>query len=103
MERGTAVREVVRRVQAFDRIIPIGLVDQVIPFWNEIAQRASVMTERYAAVHATSGLDFQLRIREWLVHLLPVPQPDRDRPTRRPNPPVPHEATKLTHEELPCY
>ena len=76
--------EVVRRVQALHRIAPMVAVDEVVPVGDEVAEWAAVVAERDAAVHAATGLVFELLAAERLVHLLPVAQPDRDRtPYRR--------------------
>jgi hypothetical protein len=48
--------EVVRRVERLARVRPALRVDQVIPRRDQIAQRAALMAERDAAVHATRGL-----------------------------------------------
>ena len=52
--------EVVRRVQALDRVAPVVAVDEVVPVGDEVAERAAVVAERDAAVHAPPGLMAQL-------------------------------------------
>ena len=51
--------EVVGGVQALDRVAPVVAVDEVVPVGDEVAERAAVVAERDAAVHAAPGL--QLR------------------------------------------
>src|SRR5690606_38896915 len=52
-------REVVGRVQPVDTVAPAVLVDQVVPFRNQVAQRTTVVTERNTAVHAPAGLTLE--------------------------------------------
>ena len=74
--------EVVGGVQAVDRVLPVVAVDEVVPVGDQVAERAAVVAERDAAVHAAPGLTLQLVEREVLVDLLPVAQPHRHRPAR---------------------
>ena len=53
--------EVVGRVQALDRVAPVVAVDEVVPVGDEVAERAAVVAERDAAVHAPPGLLAQRR------------------------------------------
>ena len=55
--------EVVRRVQLADRVLPAVAVDEVVPVRDQVAQRAAVVAERHAAVHAARALVAQLRRR----------------------------------------
>ena len=64
--------EVVRGVETLDRVLPVVPVDQVVPVGDEVAERAAVVAERDAAVHAPAGLQLQRLLGEGLVHLLPV-------------------------------
>jgi len=48
--------EVVRGVQPLDGITPVVAVDEVVPVGDEVAERAAVVAERDAAVHAAPGL-----------------------------------------------
>ena len=50
------LREVVGRVQAVDRRLPAVAVDEVVPVGNQVAERAALMAERDAAVHAARAL-----------------------------------------------
>src|SRR5262249_46355617 len=74
--------EVVGRVQPLDGVTPAVLVDEIVPVGDEGAERATLMTERNAAVHAPRALLSQIVDREGQVHLLPVAQALGDRPRR---------------------
>ena len=52
--------EVVRRVQMRDRILPAVAVDEVVPVGDQVAERAAVVAEGHAAVHAARALLAQL-------------------------------------------
>ena len=89
--------EVVGGVQAIDGVAPVLAVDEVVPVGDEVAERAAVVAERDAAVHAPPGLVLHLLEVEVLVHLLPVAQAHRHRPPRRQVPLPLQEAGDLTH------
>ena len=72
--------EVVRGVQAVDRFAPVFAVDEVVPVRDEVAERAAVVAERDAAIHAAPGLFTQFRAVERLVHLAPVSDTHGDGP-----------------------
>src|SRR5262245_13682885 len=55
-ETAGPLREVVRRVQAVERLTPVVLVDQVIPVRDDVPERTALVAERDAAVHAPRGL-----------------------------------------------
>ena len=71
--------EVVGGVQPVGGVLPVVPPDQVVPLRDQVAQRAAVVAERDAAVHAPARLPLQAAGRERLVHLAPVPQPQVDR------------------------
>ena len=50
------LREVVGRVQALDRVAPVVAVDEVVPVGDDVAERAALVAERDAAVHAARRL-----------------------------------------------
>ena len=50
------LREVVGGVQPLDRAVPVVAPDQVVPLRDEVAERAALVAERDAAVHAAAGL-----------------------------------------------
>ena len=52
--------EVVRRVQLRDRLAPAIAIDEVVPVRDQVAQRAAVVAEGHAAVHAAGALRAQL-------------------------------------------
>ncbi len=73
------LREVVGRVQPLDGAAPVLPVGQVVPLGDEVPERAAVVAERDAAVHAAPGLlgdDGQEAAFD--VDLVPVPDPDID-------------------------
>ncbi len=51
--------EVVRRVQHFDRVLPVLMEHQVVEVRNDVVHRAAVVAERNAAVHAARALDLR--------------------------------------------
>ena len=71
--------EVVGGVQALHGVGPVVAVDEVVPLGDEVAQRAAVVAERDAAVHAARALLLGRLLVEGLVDLAPVAQADRDR------------------------
>ena len=93
--------EVVRRVQALHGVGPVVPVDQVVPFGNQIPERAAVMAERDAAVHAAGTLLLGRLLAEGLVDLAPVPQPDRHRSAPGQRAPELEESGRLTHARPP--
>ena len=64
--------KVVRRVEAIDRRVPLVPVDEVVPVRNQVAERASLMTERDTAVHAAGALLHQIAGRRRQIHFAPV-------------------------------
>ena len=64
--------EVVRRVQLVDRVAPAALVDQVVPVRDQVAERAAVVAERDAALHAAGALARGLVLRQDLEDLAVV-------------------------------
>jgi hypothetical protein len=48
--------EVVRRVELHDRVAPAVAVDEVVPVRDQVAERAALVAERDAAVHAARAL-----------------------------------------------
>ena len=91
--------EVVRGVQPVDGVAPVVAVDEVVPVGDQVAERAAVVAERDAAVHAAPGLGLRRGRREVLVDLLPVAQPHRHRPPRRQLAIPLQEAGRLTHAD----
>src|SRR4029078_10576745 len=52
--------EVVRAVQLLDRLGPAVAVDEVVPVGDQVPERAAVVAERDAALHATRALRAKL-------------------------------------------
>src|SRR5262245_7889058 len=96
------LREVVRRVQAIECLAPVVLVDQVVPVRNDVAQRAALVAERDAAVHAPGRLLGEVLDRVGQVVLAPVPQTLADGPRRRLLALDLEEAGDLTHWSRPA-
>src|SRR6185369_3655801 len=71
--------EVVRRVQALDRVLPAVPIDEVVPVGNDVPERATLVAEGNAAIHAARALDAELILRELLLELAPVLQTIGDR------------------------
>src|SRR5580700_5143495 len=65
-------REIVGGVQRDQRVLPLLAVDEVVPVRDQIVDRAPLVTERDAAIHAAHGLGTQHRLRKGFHELLPV-------------------------------
>ena len=76
------LREVVGRQQPRDRRLPAIPVDEVVPVRDQVAERAALMAERDAAVHAARALIGEHLRRVELVDLAPVLQALGDRAGR---------------------
>ncbi len=90
-------REVVRRVQPFDRGAPPIAIHEIVPVRNQVAERAALMAERNAAVHAARRLILQRRLLVRQRDFAPVAHALRDRARRRLLPLNLEEAGGLTH------
>ncbi len=93
--------EVVGGVQALHGPRPVVAVDQVVPLRDQVAERAAVVAERNATVHAPRALLLGLVLAEGLVDLPPIAQPHRHGAPTRQSPRVLHEARLLTHVRPP--
>ena len=96
-EASGELREVVGGVEPLDGIPPVALVHQVVPVGNEVAEGASVVAERNAAVHAAAGLLAERVVRERFVDLPPVAEADRNRSPIRELPVVLEESPCVAH------
>ena len=107
------LREVVGRVQPLDRLGPVVAAGEVVPLGDQVAQRAAVVAERDAAVHAPGGLlayrgdreDGVLTVLPGEVDVLPVHDPHVDGTPRRQRPLVLEEPGRVSHvrpPSLPC-
>src|SRR4030095_3045849 len=72
-ETAGPLREIVRGVQAVERLTPVVLVDQVVPVRDDVPKRAALVAERDAAVHAPRGLLREVVDRIGQVVLAPSP------------------------------
>ena len=82
-EAARPLREVVRRVQPLNGVLPVVAVHEVVPVRDDVAERTALVAERNAAVHAARRLLLELGLREGEIDLFPVAQTLVDR-TRRP-------------------
>ena len=73
--------EVIGLVQAVEGFLPQAAIDQVVPFGDQVVDRAAGghaaeqragVAERHAAIHAARALLAQLRFVEVVVELVPV-------------------------------
>ncbi len=67
--------EVVGRVQHVERALPIALPHEVVEVGNDVVDRATVVAERNAAVHAAPSLRLGLVFRQFVDEFLPVLEP----------------------------
>src|SRR5579883_2299586 len=68
-------RKIVGRVQALDRFAPAAAIHQIVPVGNDVPERAALVAERDAAVHASRALLAQLRLGHLELELAPVLEP----------------------------
>src|SRR5438046_1197403 len=66
------LREVVRRMQPGDRLPPAAPVHEVVPVGDDVAERAALVAEGDAAIHATRALAPQHLVGRALLELAPV-------------------------------
>src|SRR5207247_8311320 len=59
-ETAGELREVVRAVQLVDRLAEPVAVDEVVPVRDQVSERAAVVAERNAALHAAGALVLEL-------------------------------------------
>jgi hypothetical protein len=71
-------REVVGCVKTLNRILTFSAPGEVVPLWDQIAQRATVMAEGNAAVHAASGLASDYRWVALFIDFFPVHDANRN-------------------------
>ncbi len=91
------LRKVVGLVEPLDRRAPRIAVDQIVPVGDQVAERAALMTERHAAVHAARGLARQVLDRIRLVDVPIVADALFDRARGRLGAREFDEAGRLTH------
>src|SRR6516165_9558688 len=90
--------EVVGGVQPPGRLGPVLAPDQVVPLRDEVTQRAALVAERDAAVHAPPGLEFQPPGAEVGVDLAPVGDAHAHRAPGRGGPRRGQEALGIGHD-----
>src|SRR5262249_56322890 len=73
------LREVVGRVQALDRLAPPAAVHEVVPVRDDVPERAALVAEGDAAIHAARALRAQHLFRRLFLDLPPVLEARRDR------------------------
>jgi hypothetical protein len=87
-------------VQPLDRALPAIVIDEIVPVRNQVAQRAPLVAERYAAVHAARALLLQLAGRIRQIHFAPVLEALGDRARRMLLPLDFYETGRLAHVGL---
>ncbi len=90
--------EVVRAVQLLARLGPAVAVDEVVPVGDQVAERAAVVAERHAALHAARRLLAQLHERQRADELAHVADPLARRALGRLDPVRRQEGADLAHQ-----
>src|SRR5262249_5411422 len=99
-------RKVVRLVQPIDRFFPQATVDEIVPFRDQVVDRAARrhafeqrpgMAEWHAAIHAAGTLLAQFLFVGVLMELEPVADPLRRRASHRQFTAIFHESGWLAH------
>ena len=105
-DAASEIREVVRAVQALERLAPQAAIDEIIPLGNEVVHRAARGTaahlharvaERHAAVHAARSLLPQVLLLHVMVEFVPVPNAILRRAIDRQLAQILHETRWLAH------
>src|SRR5919206_233798 len=91
------LREVVRGVQLGDRRAPLVAVDEIVPVRDQVAERAALVAERHAAVHAPRALLARRVLGQALVDLLEVGDARAGVALRRGRAGDAQETTELAH------
>ena len=63
------LRKIIRGVQDANRILPLVVIDEVVPVGNDVVDRAAGVAERNAAIHAARRLRAHAFFRERLIDL----------------------------------
>ena len=71
-ESAGELRKIVGRVKSFDSLCALVAPGKVIPLWNQVAKRATLVAKRDAAVHASAGLLLYNSFVTRFVNLFPV-------------------------------
>ena len=64
--------KIVGRMQAIDRLAPASAINQIVPVGNDVAERAALVAEGDAAIHAARALRAQLVLGHLEIVLAPV-------------------------------
>src|SRR5439155_9107654 len=96
------IGEVVRRVGPIDRLAPAAAVHEVVPVGDDVPERAALVAEGDAAVHAARALTLEDVVGRALLELAPVLQPLRNRLLVDLLALELEEAGDLTHASCPC-
>src|SRR5204863_8349064 len=83
--------------QPINRRAPPIVIDEIVPAWNQIAERAALMAERNATVHAARRLVPERLPIVRKIDLVPVSDPLGNRTGRRLLPLNPEKPGDLTH------
>ena len=94
------IGKVIRGVQAIAGGAPALPIHEVVPVRDLVSERATLVTERDAAVHAARALIADFRLRGGQVHLVPVEQAQVDRPLPWFRPLDVDETGDVTHATL---
>gem|GEM_PF-2470668 len=76
-QAASELREVIGRVEPVVGLTPAVLTHEIVPLGNNVAQRTALVAEGDAAVHATSGLLFDLAVGGQLIDFAEVEQAQR--------------------------
>src|SRR5437762_1276095 len=93
--------KVVGFVQPLDRLVPAAAENEIVPIGNDVAERATLVTKRNAAVHAACALLLQLLLGIRPHDLIPVMQALPDRAVRLFRAFELDETSGVTHAPLP--
>ena len=88
-------------MQAVARLGEPPALYQIVPFRDEVAEWATLVTERDAAAHAPGSLLGQLLAAEGEIDLPPVPDAGLDRPAPRTGALVTKEPARISHAPPP--
>src|SRR5690606_17160132 len=104
-EPAREVREVVRGVQRDERVLPPPPVNQVVPLRDQVLHRTPgvALAERHAAIHATRALFPERLLRDRLVEVVPVLDPEGYRTIPTVDPLELQEPLRVTHGPRPPF
>ena len=91
------LRKIVGRVQPVDRLAPAAAVDEIVPVGDDVPERATLVAEGNAAIHAAGTLRAQFVFGHLEIEFAPILQALPDRTPRRSLALDLHEARNLAH------